>query len=62
MIIMKRVTVRWYDGYMESFECEEVRFCSDLLWMHLKDGKNRHIPLGHVRWYALYPESHEEFS
>ncbi len=39
------VTVRWFDGYMEVFEATEVRFGSDLLWMRLKDGNNRHIPL-----------------
>lgn len=59
---MKRVTVRWYDGYMESFDCAKVRFSSDLLWMRLNDGRNRHIPLVRVRWYSIYPESHEEFS
>jgi hypothetical protein len=62
MIIMKHVTVRWYDGYMEYFDCEEVRFSTDLLWMRLTDGRNRHIPAGRVRWYAIYPESHEELS
>ena len=39
------VTVRWWDGYMETFECTEVRFGCDLLWMRLADGKNRHIPM-----------------
>ena len=53
------VTVRWWDGYKEMFECLNVRFGSDLLWMHLEDGRNRHIPLRHVRWFSLYPESHE---
>jgi len=57
----RKVTVRWWDGYLESFEYENVRFGSDLLWMHLKDGTNRHIPLRHVRWFSVYPESHEEF-
>lgn len=53
------VTVRWWDGYMETFECTEVRFGCDLLWMRLADGKNRHIPLRHVRWFSLKQESHE---
>ena len=53
------VTVRWWDGYMESFQCEQVRFGSDLLWMRLTDGKNRHIPIKYVRWYSLLIESHE---
>jgi hypothetical protein len=25
------VSVRWFDGYLEEFECEEVRFGSDIL-------------------------------
>ena len=54
-----QVNVRWFDGYLETFEAEEVRFGSDLLWMRLKSGKNRHIPLRTVRWFSVTPESHE---
>lgn len=43
------VTVRWFEGYMEEFKATEVRFGSDLLWMRLENGKNRHIPLRQVR-------------
>ena len=53
------VTVRWWDGYMEVFEATEVRFGSDLLWMRLKDGNNRHIPLRQVRWFGTSVESHQ---
>ena len=53
------VTVRWFDGYLEEFEATEVRFGSDLLWMRLASGKNRHIPLREVRWFSLASESHE---
>jgi len=53
------VNVRWFDGYMESFECNEVRFGKSLLWMRLTNGQNRHIPLLEVRWYSIIPESHE---
>ena len=56
---MIKVNVRWWDGYLETFECSEVRFGSDLLWMRLSDGKNRHIPLRQVRWFSINPESHE---
>jgi len=28
-----KVNVRWFDGYLEDFNCTEVRFGSDLLWM-----------------------------
>ena len=52
------VNVRWSDGYLEVFECVEVRFVCDLLWLKLADG-NRHIPLRHVRWFSLSKESHE---
>lgn len=48
---MIEVTVRWWDGYMETFEAQEVRFGSDLLWMRLTNGKNRCIPTRQVRWY-----------
>ncbi len=57
---MIKVTVRWHDGMLESFECQEVRFGSDLLWVRLKDGENRHIPLRSVRWFSQNPESHEK--
>ena len=55
-----KVNVRWHDGYLESFDCSEVRFGSDLLWMRLSNGQNRHIPLRSVRWFSMTPESHEE--
>lgn len=55
-----KVTVRWHDGYMEEFEATEVRFGSDLLWIRLGDGKNRHIPLRSVRWFGMSQESHQK--
>lgn len=54
-----KVNVRWWDGYLEEFEATEVRFGSDLLWMRLTTGQNRHVPTRHVRWYSTTPESHE---
>jgi len=56
---MIEVHVRWFDGYIESFKAIEVKFGSDLLWMKLDDTCNRHIPLREVRWFSVYPESHE---
>lgn len=53
------VNVRWFDGYLESFNCSQVRFGNNLLWMRLLSGKNRHIPLYNVRWFSTNPESHE---
>ena len=53
------VFVRWFDGYLEQFEATEIRFGSDLLWMRLLNGQNRHIPTKHVRWFSQNPESHE---
>ena len=53
------VTVRWNDGYLEEFECSQVRFGCDLLWIRLTGKRNRHIPLRTVRWFSVYPESHE---
>lgn len=54
------VTVRWWDGYLEEFQASEVRFGSDLLFLRLTDGKNRHIPLRQVRWFGLSRESHQK--
>lgn len=53
------VNVRWFDGYLETFACEQARAGKDLLWLRLKDGTNRYIPLRDVRWFSIYPESHE---
>lgn len=54
------VNVRWHDGYLETFEdVTEARFGSDLLWLRLATGQNRHIPLRSVRWFSLGKESHE---
>ena len=55
---MNLVNVRWFDGYLEIFEAEEVRFGNSYLWMRLLDGQNRHIPLIQVRWFSLSVESH----
>lgn len=57
-VMVNVVNVRWFDGYLETFAATEVRFGSDLLWMRLADGTNRHIPLRTVRWFALSQESH----
>lgn len=54
------VSVRWFDGYLEEFAATEVRFGSDLLFLRLKDGKNRHIPLRQVRWFGMSKESHQQ--
>lgn len=53
------VTVRWFDGYMEEFDAAEIRFGSDLLFIRLTNGQNRHIPLRQVRWFRLRQESHQ---
>lgn len=55
-----KINVRWFDGYLEIFEYSAVRFGSDLLWLRLVSGQNRHIPLKYVRWFSLSDESHEE--
>lgn len=57
---MKIVNIRWFDGYIEKFECDEVRFGAYLIWMRLISGQNRHVPISQVRWYSIDPESHEE--
>lgn len=54
------VTIRWWDGYKEDFRATEIRFGSDLLWMRLEDGNNRHIPLRMVRWFGTSIESHQD--
>lgn len=52
------VDVRWFDGYHEQFEVNEVRFSPDLLLLQLSSGENRHIPLRQVRAFSLSEESH----
>ena len=56
---MNVVTVRWFDGYLEEFEATEVRFGSDIIFLRLAGGKNRHIPLRNVRWFGMTIESHQ---
>lgn len=57
---VNQVTVRWLNGYLEKFNATEIRFGSDLLFLRLEDGKNRHIPLRSVRWFSSSIESHED--
>jgi len=52
------VNIRWFDGYLETFEASDVRFGNSYIWMRLTDGQNRHIPLIQVRWFSLSEESH----
>ena len=53
------VNVRWWDAYLEVFECTHVRQGAYILWMRLKNGENRTIPLiGNIRWFSIHPESH----
>ena len=56
---IQRVNIRWFDGYREHFDVDEVRFGCDLLWMLLPNGSNRHIPLRSVRWFSIEPADHE---
>lgn len=55
---MTVINVRWFDGYLETFNAVEVRFGTDLLYFELA-GKcaNRHIPLRQVRWFSIDPPS-----
>jgi len=53
------VSVRWFDGYLEEFECSEVRFGAYILWMRQINGKERIIPLIQVRWFGQSIESHQ---
>lgn len=53
------VHVRWLDGYLERFECEDVRVSESFLWMRLTIKQNRQIPMQTVRWFSMTPESHE---
>lgn len=59
---MKHVTVRWMDGYLVVFVCEkvEVRTAEGMLWMLLKGGENRNIPLKQIRWFGVGDEAPEE--
>lgn len=54
------VTVRWWDGQKEDFECTEVKFGCDFLWMKLLNGKNRWIPLRQVRWIGTTIDSKQD--
>ena len=42
---MIKVTVRWWDGYLESFAVKAVRAGGYLLWLKLENGEERRIPL-----------------
>lgn len=53
------INIRWLDSYLEVFECIEFRAGYAFLWMRLKSGQNRQIPMCNVRWFNQTPESHE---
>jgi len=55
------VKVRWHDGYLETFECKEVRMGANYIWMLLSTpdcvDEDRWIPTTLVRWVSLSPIS-----
>lgn len=51
------VTVRWFDGYKETFEAAQVRFGFAMLWLKLTNGENRHIPFCQVRTFSTSRDS-----
>ncbi len=51
-----KMTVRWWDGYLEVFDdIQDWRSGAYLLWLKQKDGKPRYIPLQQVRWFEPDP-------
>lgn len=63
-----KVTVRWWDGYIQVFDnVEEWRAGAFLLWIRQSVNKDlhdlahqeRHIPLSQVRWFSPYPTDRE---
>lgn len=56
---INKVTVRWWDGYLEDFDATEVRAGAYLLWMRLSNETERSIPLLQVRWFSRSIESHQ---
>lgn len=52
---VRKVIVRWWDGYLQVFEdVVEWRAGSDLLWIGQTD-RALHIPLRQVRWFEPMP-------
>lgn len=47
-----RVTVRWWGGYIETFDATEVRAGAYMLYIKFNDDEHR-IPLQQVRWYKF---------
>lgn len=62
-----KVTVRWWDGYIQVFDnVEEWRAGAYLLWIRQKKTgghddvhQERHIPLIQVRWFSPSPTDRE---
>lgn len=54
------ITVRWHDGYMQSFDVTEVKEGFDLLRFCLQDRRTVDIPMRNVRWFSRNPESPEK--
>jgi ribosomal protein S8 len=47
-----KIKVRWFDGYIEEFDAEDARSGAYILWIKLKTGEDRWIPLSQVRWFS----------
>lgn len=53
---MRKVVVRWWDGYIETHvNVAEWRAGAYLLWIRFENGDTRHISLSQVRWFQPIP-------
>lgn len=46
---MKKVKVRWIDGFEKYYLCKELQFGKDNYWFKLFDDREKWVPREHVR-------------
>ena len=54
---MKKVKVRWVDGFEKYYLCKEVQFGKDNYWFKLFDGREKWVPRENVRHATVEEEN-----
>jgi len=55
---MKKIKIRWFDGFIRIIEVLDYQFGSDNYWFKLRDGSEEWFPKNRIRRVKIYPNEH----
>ena len=51
-IMADEITIRWWDGFKQTYKIREYEPGCDYLWLNLDDSMEKWIPTRMVRWFS----------